>query len=62
MKRVPGFIGLLMAAACLSTALVLAPGAVLAVENGGYANPQFLVTTEWLAQHLNDPDVKILDR
>lgn len=62
MKRVPGFIGILIAAVCLSTALVLAPGAVLGVENGGYANPQFLVTTEWLAQHLNDPDVKILDR
>lgn len=33
-----------------------------AVENGGYPNPGFLVTTSWLASHLNDPNVKILDR
>ena len=62
MKRVPGFIGLAIAAVCVSTALVLAPGAVLGVENGGYFNPQLLVSTEWLAQHMNDPGVKILDR
>jgi thiosulfate/3-mercaptopyruvate sulfurtransferase len=26
-----------------------------------YANPQALVSTDWLAEHLNDPKVKILD-
>ncbi|WP_417518417.1 3-mercaptopyruvate sulfurtransferase [Minwuia sp.] len=27
----------------------------------GYANPQSLVSTEWLAQHLNAPDVRVVD-
>lgn len=26
-----------------------------------YANPEALVSTDWLAQHLADPDIKILD-
>ncbi len=26
-----------------------------------YANPQALVTPDWLAQHLNDPELRILD-
>ncbi|MGC2191641.1 MAG: sulfurtransferase [Candidatus Dormiibacterota bacterium] len=26
-----------------------------------YANPNSLVTTEWLAEHLQDPDIRILD-
>jgi thiosulfate/3-mercaptopyruvate sulfurtransferase len=26
-----------------------------------YANPEALVSTEWLAEHLSDPDLKILD-
>jgi len=26
-----------------------------------YAHPEVLVTTEWLAQHLQDPDLRILD-
>ena len=26
-----------------------------------YANPEALVSTEWLAEHLSDPDVRILD-
>ena len=33
-----------------------------AIENGGYPNGGFLVTTQWLAEHLNDPNVRILDR
>ena len=33
-----------------------------AVENGGYPNARFLVTTQWVADHLNDPNVRILDR
>jgi thiosulfate/3-mercaptopyruvate sulfurtransferase len=33
-----------------------------AVENGGYPNARFLVSTQWVADHLNDPDVRILDR
>ncbi|MCS6816037.1 MAG: sulfurtransferase [Blastocatellia bacterium] len=27
----------------------------------GYAHPEMLVETEWLAQHLNDPDIRIVD-
>ncbi len=34
----------------------------LAVENGGYVNGDFLVSTQWLQEHMNDPNVKILDR
>ena len=29
--------------------------------DGGYGNPNLLVETNWLAQHLNDPNVRILD-
>ena len=28
---------------------------------GGYARPELLVDTAWLAQHLNDPDIRIVD-
>ena len=27
----------------------------------GYANPDVLVTTEWVAQHLNDPSIRIVE-
>ena len=27
----------------------------------GYAKPDVLVTTEWVAEHLNDPKVRILE-
>lgn len=27
----------------------------------GYAHPEVLVTTEWVAQHLNDPSVRIIE-
>ncbi|MBI4964061.1 MAG: sulfurtransferase [Desulfomonile tiedjei] len=33
-----------------------------AIENGGYSNGDLLVTTQWVADHLNDPNVRILDR
>ncbi|GIK73909.1 MAG: hypothetical protein BroJett021_28970 [Chloroflexota bacterium] len=45
--------------------LVQAPVIMAAVdvpaEPVGYANPDALATTEWLAAHLNDPTVRILD-
>jgi thiosulfate/3-mercaptopyruvate sulfurtransferase len=28
---------------------------------GGYARPELLVDTAWLAQHLNDPNVRVVD-
>src|SRR5919109_211165 len=27
----------------------------------GYANPAALVSTEWVAEHMNDPDVRLLE-
>ncbi len=29
--------------------------------SGGYAHPELLVETDWVAQHLNDPDIRIVD-
>ena len=31
------------------------------VERKGYARPEMLVTTEWLAQHLDDPTIRIIE-
>ena len=62
MKRTTLFRSLMLVATFTSFSLPIAPSAALAVENGGYVNPQLLVSTEWLAQHMNDPGVKILDR
>lgn len=53
---------LMLTALFIALSLSLAPAAALAIEDGGYVNPQLLVSTEWLAQHMNDPGVKILDR
>jgi thiosulfate/3-mercaptopyruvate sulfurtransferase len=38
--------------------IAAAPGLLLAA---GYGNPQFLVETNWLAAHLNDRDLRIID-
>jgi len=27
----------------------------------GFVHPEYLVETDWLGQHLNDPDVLVLD-
>ncbi|MDE2484772.1 MAG: sulfurtransferase [candidate division NC10 bacterium] len=52
MKRV------MMAAVAAMTLLATTPRTTLAV---GYGNPQLLVETHWLAQHLNDWDLRIID-
>lgn len=31
------------------------------MSNSGYAHPDALVNTEWVAQHLNDPAVRIVE-
>jgi thiosulfate/3-mercaptopyruvate sulfurtransferase len=31
------------------------------LESRGYAHPDALVTTEWVAQHANDPDIRVLE-
>jgi thiosulfate/3-mercaptopyruvate sulfurtransferase len=36
------------------------PVSLTAAEKG-YVKPDVLVTTEWVAQHLNDPKVRILE-
>ncbi len=30
-------------------------------SNNGYANPQVLVETDWVAQHFNDPDIRLVE-
>ena len=48
----------------MNAALALA-ALILATAGPGwtavYANPQFLVDTDWLARHLSDPDLRIID-
>ncbi|HKZ27766.1 MAG TPA: sulfurtransferase, partial [Rubrobacteraceae bacterium] len=31
------------------------------IEQKGYVHPEALVTTEWVAGHLDDPDVRIVE-
>ncbi len=31
------------------------------IQERGYAHPETLVSTEWVAQHLNDPSVRIIE-
>jgi thiosulfate/3-mercaptopyruvate sulfurtransferase len=38
-----------------------APPAVPAIERRGYANPEVLVSTEWVAAHLDDPAVRLVE-
>lgn len=35
--------------------------AVLPIESRGYTRPEVLVSTEWVAQHLNDPAVRLVE-
>jgi len=30
------------------------------IEQRGYAHPEVLVSTDWVAQHLNDPKVRLV--
>lgn len=34
---------------------------VLAIHQRGYTNPQLLAKTDWLEQHLNDSNVRVVD-
>jgi thiosulfate/3-mercaptopyruvate sulfurtransferase len=34
---------------------------VTPIESRGYAHPEMLVSTEWVAQHLNDPKVRLVE-
>ena len=33
----------------------------LGIQGGGFARPELLVDTAWLAQHLNDQNIRIVD-
>jgi thiosulfate/3-mercaptopyruvate sulfurtransferase len=35
--------------------------AVVPIEQRGYAHPEVLVSTEWVAQHLDDPKVRLVE-
>jgi thiosulfate/3-mercaptopyruvate sulfurtransferase len=35
--------------------------AVTPIEKRGYAHPEVLVSTDWVAQHLNDPKVRLVE-
>jgi len=39
----------------------LAVKAVTPIETRGYARPEVLVSTEWVAQHVKDPKVRLLE-
>lgn len=43
------------------TATSATPISLPAILEKGYAHPEMLVTTGWLAEHLNDPNVRILE-
>jgi len=30
-------------------------------DNRGYAHPEVLVSTDWVAQHLDDPKVRLIE-
>ncbi|MBI3780413.1 MAG: sulfurtransferase [candidate division NC10 bacterium] len=49
---------MVMAGVATVTLLAAIGGTALAA---GYANPQFLVETDWLIRHLNDRDLRIID-
>ena len=42
-------------------ATTVAPDSAMAQAERGYAHPEVLVSTEWVAQHLNDPQVRIVE-
>lgn len=52
MKRV------MMAAVTAMSLLAATPWLTMAA---GYGNPQLLVDTQWLVQHLNEPDLRVID-
>ncbi|HEX7122843.1 MAG TPA: sulfurtransferase [Gemmatimonadaceae bacterium] len=43
------------------TAVSTTPVSIPAIRDKGYAHPEVLVTTDWLAEHLNDASIRILE-
>ncbi len=52
---------IVLCAVTFAAGIILGPSAY-AVENGGYPRADFLVSTQWLEDHLNDPNIRIIDR
>lgn len=52
---------LLLIIAVLSGCAATVAEAPVAEAPGGYANPAILVDTNWVAEHLDDPNVRLLD-
>jgi len=53
--------GALTAASQLIMLCLALATAVVWASTGGYARPELLAETEWLAQHLNDPNLRLVD-
>jgi thiosulfate/3-mercaptopyruvate sulfurtransferase len=43
------------------TAISATPVSLPAIAEKGYVHPEMLITTDWLAEHLNDPAIRILE-
>ena len=37
------------------------PAGLPAIDQKGYSHPEMLVSTDWLAAHLHDPSVRIIE-
>src|SRR3954471_23640303 len=37
------------------------PASLPSIDQKGYAHPESLVSTEWLAAHLDDPSIRIIE-
>jgi thiosulfate/3-mercaptopyruvate sulfurtransferase len=46
---------------CIAMGIILAAGARAAAAPIGYARPQMLVETDWVARHARDRDVRLVD-
>jgi thiosulfate/3-mercaptopyruvate sulfurtransferase len=33
----------------------------MSIDSKGYAHPDVLVSTEWVAEHMNDPNIRIVE-
>jgi len=62
LMSITGWMGSPVIALSILSVCVLMLSPAMAVENGGYPNASFLVTTQWVQDHMKDPNVRILDR
>jgi thiosulfate/3-mercaptopyruvate sulfurtransferase len=62
LMSITGWMASTVIALSILSVCVLMVSPAEAVENGGYPNASFLVTTQWLQDHMNDPNVRVCDR